>query len=100
MAKDFPKYVAEIIPTDLQDEMSDNRQETLTDFGIAVMNGAKQSSMQSQVVAVDSATTSGTDYLQYADGSIKKWTSDIRYSAPAGTLWANRATATYTAETV
>lgn len=54
----------------------------------------------SQVVAVDSTTTVGTDYLQYSDGTIRKWTSNVRYKANVGTLWANRTTATYTAETV
>ena len=56
--------------------------------------------VSTQVVAVDSTTTVGTDYLQYSDGIIRKWTSNIRYKANAGTLWANRTTATYTAETV
>jgi len=53
------------------------------------------------VIAYDDVTTAGSTYLQYADGTIKKWgANNIRYSAPNGTLWADRATATYTAETV
>lgn len=102
---DYPNYIAEIIPADLLDEMTDNRKESLTDMGIAVMGGTKQALIDTQatqvVIAYDDITTSGSVYFQYANGSIKKWGADnIRYSAPAGTLWANRSAVIYTAETV
>jgi len=65
-----------------------------------IFYGVKTANNACQVVAVDSTTTVGTDYLQYSGGVIRKWTSNIRYKANAGTLWANRVSATYTAETV
>ena len=65
-----------------------------------VEQGAKSAIKETQVIAYDDTTTAGTTYLQYADGAIRKWTSSVRYVANSGTLWADRATATYTAETV
>ena len=70
----------------------------LTGDSILALESIKSNT--SQVVAVDSTSTIGTDYLQYSDGVIRKWTSNIRYKANIGTLWANRVGATYTAETV
>lgn len=70
----------------------------LTGDSILALQAVKSNT--SQVVAVDSASTAGTDYLQYSDGTIRKWTSNVRYKANVGTLWANRVSATYTAETV
>lgn len=66
-----------------------------------VEQGTKTAFYKMQVIAYDDITTAGSVYFQYADGSIKKWgANNIRYSAPLGTLWADRSTATYTAETV
>lgn len=45
---DYPKYIAEIIPSDLLDEMTDNRKESITDFGIAMMGALNNSDIASQ----------------------------------------------------
>lgn len=101
MTKDYPKYIAEIIPADLTDEMSANRQETLTDFGIAVMNGTKQALTDTQasqaVVAWDDTTTANVVYLKYLSGKIEKINqSDGTILTAQSGVWADRATLTYT----
>ena len=49
MTNDYPNYVAEIIPADLTDEMTNNRKETLTDFGIAIMGALNSADIATDI---------------------------------------------------
>jgi hypothetical protein len=82
---------------------------TLTEKATAYLTqqGLRTQYASQDVVASDSETTEDTTYFQYSDGTVKKievtGTSDgitTRYIAASGTLWADRDTATYTAETI
>lgn len=54
MTNNYPEYVNKIIPADVQDEMTDNREESITDFGIAVMGGTTQALTNTQATQASS----------------------------------------------
>lgn len=107
-----------IISTSIDGEISENTADIATDTvsiknSLIAINAKLASDADGNVkvvdgvetVGIDSTTTAGTVYFQdkYADGStiLTKFTGGSEYVAnPTGTVWANRATATYVAKTV
>ena len=65
-----------------------------------IKTGINEAGLYTRVVATDGDDPATTMYIQYADGTIRKWASNMSYVADAGTLWADRTTATYTSEVI